>query len=78
MNAQSAGRVIHALAALRDCDGNAANAASKLGISEETLIRALAEVGSNFYDQTGDGRIIPTHMGLRFAEAIDTFPYVNW
>jgi len=78
MDVHATGRVIHALAALRDCNGNVEEAAVKLGISEETLIRALAEVGSNFYDRLDDGRICPTPMGLRFAGRVGTFPRVNW
>ena len=78
MDVNATGRVIHALAALRDSDGNVQVAAVNLGISKETLLRALAEVGPKFYEELGDGRILPTPMGLRFADRVGTFPYVNW
>ena len=29
-------------------------------------------------DQPGDGRIIPSEVGLQFATRVDMFPYVNW
>ncbi|MDQ3742091.1 MAG: hypothetical protein M3389_14215 [Actinomycetota bacterium] len=78
MDVNSTGRVIHALAALRDADGDVATAAASKGIPPEILIRALAEGGANFYEQTPDGRVRPTAMGLRFAEQEAAFPYVNW
>ena len=78
MDVNSTGRIIHALAALRDSNGDIERAAAAKGISPETLLRALSEAGSNFYAQAGDGRILPTEMGLRFAGQEGAFPYVNW
>jgi len=78
MDIHTTGRAIHALAALRDCNGNVAEAAVKLGISQEMLVSALTEVGPTFYEQPGDGKIIPSEVGLRFATRVDMFPYVNW
>lgn len=78
MDKQTGAQVVHALAALRDCNGNVAEACAKLDISAEQLLRPLEEVGSNFYEMTGDGRIVPSIVGLRFASQIDIFPYANW
>ena len=78
MDIQTTGQVIHALAALRDCNGNLAQAAARLGVSEDAIRRALAQAGPNFYTQSADGSIQPTEMGLRFADRVGTFPHVNW
>ncbi len=78
MDINSTGRVIHALAALRDANGDIGAAASAKGISEEVLLRALSEGGSNFYEKTPDGRIVPTATGLGFADQIHAFPHVTW
>jgi DNA-binding transcriptional LysR family regulator len=78
MDTHIAGRAIHALAALRDCNGNIAEAAAKLGISQNRLVGALAEAGPAFYEQLNDRTIIPSELGLRFASRVDVFPYVNW
>jgi hypothetical protein len=78
MDIQTTRRVIHALAALRDHNGDVAGAAGKLGISEKVLIQAVASGGPNLFEQSGDGKIQPTHMGLRFAARVDDFPYANW
>ena len=74
----STGRVIHALAALRDADGDVAKAAAAKGISPDALLKALAEGGANFYATSDDGRIRPTETGLRFANQVAAFPHVNW
>jgi hypothetical protein len=78
LDRQTGGRVIHALAALRDCCGDVAGAAAKLDISQEQLIAAIEEVGPNFYEMPGDGRVLPSRIGLRFADQVDVFPYVSW
>jgi hypothetical protein len=78
MDTHTTGRAIHALAALRDCNGDVAAAATKLGTSQERLISALRAVGPTFYEQSGDGKILPSEVGLRFASRADMFPYVNW
>ena len=78
MDTHAAGRAIHALAALRDCNGNIAEAATKLDISQKRLVSALAEAGPAFYEQPNERTIIPSELGLRFASRVDMFPYVNW
>lgn len=78
MDVNSTGRVIHALAALRDAAGDVAAAAASKGISEQTLLRALSEGGAILYKREADGRIVPTATGLRFAERTHAFPHVNW
>jgi len=78
MDIHTTGRAIHALAALRDCNGNVAEAAAKLDITPKQLVGALAEVGPAFYEQRADGKMVPTQIGLRFATRVETFPYVNW
>lgn len=78
MDKQTCARVIHALAALRDCNGDVEKAAAKLGTSPEYMTGALAEAGPNFYVDPGDGRLIPSQMGLRFATQVHVFPHVSW
>lgn len=78
MDINSTGRIVHALAALRDAEGDVQQAASRLGISEETLRRAIAEGGATFFEEGAAGTVKPTAMGSRFADRADTFPYVNW
>jgi len=64
MDVNATARAIHLLAALRDCEGSVGAAAAKLGISEEKLLSALHEVGSNFSERSSDGRVYPTPMGF--------------
>lgn len=78
MDIHSTGRAIHALAALRDSNGDVAKAAGRLGIRPDQVVEAVETGGSALYERLGDGRIMPTQMGLGFAERISTFPYVNW
>jgi hypothetical protein len=78
LDVNATGRAIHALAALRDANGDIVSAAAKLGIAEAVLLQAVSEAGPKLFQQAADGSINPTQMGLRFAEQVHAFPYVNW
>ena len=78
MDVHETGRAIHALAALRDSNGEVDRAAQVLGISPAKLVQAVEGGGAALYERLGDGRIMPTQMGLGFAERSSTFPHVSW
>lgn len=72
------GRAIHTLAALRDANGDVILAANQLGVSPVKVVDAVEGGNSALYERQADGRILPTAMGLRFADRVSTFPHVSW
>lgn len=78
LDTKETGRVIHALAAVRDSEGSPQAAAAKLGISEELLLATLSAVSPKFCSHDADGVIRLTPMGSRFADQTGVFPWVNW
>lgn len=78
VDVNSTGRTIHALAALRDSNGDVAKAARRLGVRADQVVGAVETGGGALYERLGDGRIMPTQMGRGFADRVSTFPHVSW